>query len=612
MVPRAWGIGDIFIRPFDSAFQESLALAHLKYGLSVTYGISGFGIYDGSFLFHASHPPLLQLIYAALYAIFGVHEWVSRSFCTLAAVGTALCIWASLNIAGARKASFPAALFFALAPLSVEIGRTTNYEPGALLFISLFALGYTLRAKRSGIALMTVSALVGGFFEWTVYLVLPASVAACFIEERSLKKVKFIIAPAMAAALALGTVLLWQYWAVGSIPMLGHAHIRSDPRALLDLGVFNGHLMYPLKSIGPGWIIVAAGLFFLIPVYRKTPGAAGLLAIFVFTPLLFIITAPQLVLTHRLSSLYVVPAVCMLISLPAEKIKPRIMLTAAVALLSYYSVVDARLVGQRAPFFRDLASYASQRIEGDECRTFDSAAVGYTRYYHGMETFHAVGANEPPVDVFAQDERICAFLLDVEHPEVKYVKEAVAREKDRGGLRMAAKLHGTELWLRGGGDNSTKLANILDQAEPPPRSDKWWENPSAELIDAYGETRFGILHHPRADGESVINFRGLDAEPGGKFFASAMLDPEVCGNSKSDGVTFRVNVSARDWSEKVVGTIIPQDGRCEPVPVSININTIAGTVDVELTVEPGGGPDYDRFFWDDPRIEINGGDRWAE
>jgi len=607
VLPRAWGLCAPFVRPLDSVFQEALALSHIKYGLGVTRGISGFGIFHDQFLYHAAHPPLLQLIYAGLYALFGVGEWVSRSFCTLAAVGTALCLWGALIKAGVRRAAFPAAMFFALMPLAVEMGRTTNYEPGALFFISLFILGYTMRAGRDGIALMVLAVYIGGFFEWTTYLAIPAVAAASLVEGKGIKNLKFLALPTGAAVVALVLVFTWQKSVVGVIPVLGHAATRSDPRALFNGAAWVAALSHPLRGVGLGWLPVLFGLYRMRAVHGKAPQATGVIIAYAAVPALFLLLAPQLVLTHPIASLYITAPVAVLMGMAVEERGRKIVLALLALLLIYYSANDVLFLRQRSPFFYNLSRMVAHEVESDKnCKVFNSAAVGYLRYYYGIETFHAVGANEPPVRRFVKDDGICGFILDVSNPEVGYARDAVLHGADEK-IKLTWKIKGVEVRLRGRRSGRLHLTNLLDRAELPPQSAQEWENPRAEIMEVGSQLKYGIFHHARPVA-SVIRFTGIDASGGGDFETVARLDPRVCNPPATDGVDFNVMVSSEGWSKSRGGEIVPAEGGCKPVSIKIGFEEAASRVNVELEVRPRGNAAFDRFFWEDPRIIRRGPD----
>jgi len=598
---RAWRITGPFVWPFDTAFQESLALSHLDYGLAVTHGIAGFGFFHGKFLYHAAHPPILQLLYAVLYELLGKAEWVSRSVSILAALGTAICLWMTLVKIGARRAAFAAALFFAVMPLSVELGRTTNYEPGGLFLISLFILGYTLLPRRSGIALMSAVAFIGGFFEWTVYLAIPAVALGAFIENRSIKNLKFIVAPALFAGAALAIVLVWQKTVVGLIPMFGHAAVRSNPRALFDIKAWSALFSHPIHEVGWGWLVVAIGLLHLKALSRTSPKISGVLAAYLAVPALFLLLAPQLVLSHPIAALYTVPIICIFLSLGVESTARNWVWAMLALLLIFYLWSDSRLIGKRSDFFYNLARITAEKIGSQKsCKVYDSAAVGYLRYYNGIETFHPVGAGEPPVEEFIKDEDICAFMVDVSHPEVAYVAGAVRRAGSE--LKLVWRLHGVEVWFRGADDGTIHLTNMLDEAKLPPISKQFWENPTAEIMEIDGRLRFGILHHSRSYGASAILFKDIPVLPGTRFKTSARLDTDACNRMVTDGVSYSIKIYSADWSKYINGEIVPIDGKCDPVSVEIPIEGNSGKVNVELDVSPLLYTAFDRFFWDDPRL----------
>ncbi len=604
---RLWNVTGPFVLPLDSAFQESLALSHFFYGLGVTRGISGFGFFRGEFLYHAAHPPLLQLVYAFLYSVFGVHEWVSRLVSALFGAGTALLLWGALVRAGTRRAAFPAGIFFAMMTMAVTAGRTTNYEPGALFFISLLIYGYTRRVTRKGVAIMTVAAALGGLYEWTVYLALPAVLVAGIFEERKLRSLKFILLPGIAAAATLAAVFIWQKSVVGVIPVLGHAATRSDPAAFMKPGGWLDFLSNIFVGVGPGWVLVFVGVHRLPAAWRAAPKSASALIAYALIPLFFLILAPQLVKTHPLAALYFAPPVAILMGLPVlDEYRKNAIRALILVIVAYYAWSDARFMQKRSPFFYNLTRMVSERIE-DDCKAYNSAAVGYLRYYDGIETFHPVGANEPPPGEFIDSENVCAFILDTSHPEVGYVKDAINKRSGGENLFPAYRLHGTEVWLRGGPPKTMPLANMLNEAELPPESTRRWENPTAEIINFGGEAEFGILHHSRKKAESVIRFPDMHVDGKRAFKTAARLAPSSCDPSLSDGVDFSVNLSSGKWSETFRGEAVPGEGVCHPTPITIKLPASFNKATVTFKVGPRKYPGHDRFFWQNPRFELPGG-----
>src|SRR4030042_3500518 len=96
-----------FVNLLDTGFQEAIALHHLDGRVLENRLLPVISEVDGEKIFHTAHPPLLHLLHAGLYGIFGVHEWVSRL----------------------------AALALYLASLGLGLGCLTTERPSRLLFL---------------------------------------------------------------------------------------------------------------------------------------------------------------------------------------------------------------------------------------------------------------------------------------------------------------------------------------------------------------------------------------------------------------------------------------------------------------------------------------------
>lgn len=595
---RTWGIGDPFVHSLDSAFQESLALSHLKYGLSVTRGLATSAVLDGKAIHHAAHPPLLQLIYAGLYSIFGVHEYVSRSVSIFAVLVTMICLWVVLMKAGTRRAAFVATLALAILPFSVRLSRTTNYEPLSLAFISLILVGYMWRDRKWGVALMCAVAVIGGLFEWTVYLALPTLIFAAGYGDKSLKlnNLKPIFLPSIIAAITLIILLSYQYNAVGHIPVLEHAKVRSNPSAIQGMTLQDA--FKTPKDVGLAFVLFFWGFVLWMRKFKENIDMGKVILYFLFMPIFFYCLAIQLLFSHPIAFYYLAPVYAIFIGIVAERLKLPWLLLIMTFLFGSFAMRDCDVLKEQNPFYSDLAKLITQNGSLNNYYVFDSSAVGYLRYYHGIETIYPLGGNEPSLSELVSNSKVRYFILDTTHPEVGYVKKAVA---GMTGLTLKWRFAQTEVWERSSGDSSVHLTNELGNATLPPPGE-FWETPQAEMLEAGGRARFGIFHHARLSGFSTIIFKGV---PSGKLFkATVWMDPAVCNPPKTDGVGYSVVIKGGDWKRAANGVIKPGNNSCDSKLVEIGIDGASPKVDIELTVSPLGSASFDRFFWEDPRIEL--------
>lgn len=594
---RAIGITEPFVYSFDSAFQEALSLAHLKYGFAITKGLAVTAVLDGKPIYHASHPPLLQLIYAGLYRLFGVNEWVSRAVSIFAGVSTICFLWWMLVKNVSVKCAFVAGLVFAVLPLSVRFGRTTNYEPLAMAMISAFCFAYFHRDKWYGFPLMCLLALVGGAFEWTFYLSFPALFLAILLFDRRWNNVKSLILPALLAGVVLVCLFAYQYDVVGRIPVVEHARVRSNPAMITRLPS-KDELLSCIEDINFSLVFLFWGWASLF-VKNVPKGLKIIVTYFTTIPLLFFALASQLFVSHPIALYYFVPFFAVSVGSAFTAKKNYVAYALFVAVLLFSLTRDREILNERNYFYYNIMKMIAQENENYDFYAFDSSAVGYLRTYLGVETIHPLGGNEPSLGEIVSKDNVRYVLLDTVNPEVAYLKDEVASV---GDFSLKWRFLTTEVWERGSDKNAIYLTNILGQAELPPPTTNAWETPQADMLEVEHKVKYGIMHHTRQRVPSVVIFHQLPAK--GVFKTTARFDPRVCDARLTDGVRYSVTIDFGNRKETKSGIISPPDN-CYPQEVVIDLKKGGGkNVDILLTVDAVGNNSYDRFFWENPRVEL--------
>ena len=117
----------------------------LRAGLVATAGVPSafyFGTMpippDG---FYTHHPPLLSLMLAAMFAVFGETEWVARLLpVTFSCIGVVLLWLLVKDCANVRTAAF-SVMAFAAMPMVLRYGRMVNFEPINLVWMLGALLG---------------------------------------------------------------------------------------------------------------------------------------------------------------------------------------------------------------------------------------------------------------------------------------------------------------------------------------------------------------------------------------------------------------------------------------------------------------------------------------
>ena len=131
-----------YIKIYEGGFQEIIAINHLKYGFFNTHFVSILGNLHGQNIYHPNHPPLLQILLAISFKIFGIHEWSARLVPILFSLGGIILIYLIVQRIWDKKTALLASIFVAFMPMSAYFGRIVNFEAVALFFVLLVLYGY--------------------------------------------------------------------------------------------------------------------------------------------------------------------------------------------------------------------------------------------------------------------------------------------------------------------------------------------------------------------------------------------------------------------------------------------------------------------------------------
>jgi hypothetical protein len=141
----SWGLFRDFAQPWSSYIDYNGACwsqsAHntLRVGLRSTAGVP-CAFYFGPLPippsgYYTHHPPLLSLMLAGMFTVFGEHEWVARLLPITFSLGGLVLLWQIVReCAGNRAAAFSAMLFAAM-PMELFYGRMVNFEPINLVWM---------------------------------------------------------------------------------------------------------------------------------------------------------------------------------------------------------------------------------------------------------------------------------------------------------------------------------------------------------------------------------------------------------------------------------------------------------------------------------------------
>lgn len=135
---------------WNGARYGNIARNYLRYGLIGTRmgQVENSGIaYANEFKYFTHYPPLLPLLIAISYKIFGISEWSTRLITTLATSAILVLIF----LIGKNLFNFTTGLFSAIllsvTPQVLYFGKNPVHEPLVVMFVLLAFLGYLEKKK---------------------------------------------------------------------------------------------------------------------------------------------------------------------------------------------------------------------------------------------------------------------------------------------------------------------------------------------------------------------------------------------------------------------------------------------------------------------------------
>ncbi|HUT53057.1 MAG TPA: hypothetical protein VM658_06675 [bacterium] len=398
-----------FILPFETAFQEAIALHHVRQGIVSDHFLPVLTRLGDQNFYHTAHPPLLHIIYALLYRAVGVHEWVTRGLSLLLYFVSALW-WRSMLGQEARSgwAVFPLAFFL---PAPFILATTTNYEPLSIFMVSLIAW---LMLRRDAGALWLAPVLtIGLLVDWPVYLAVPALIV---MQWREPKKRSVLLGLFAYEIIFFAGLQAYQYSVTGEAAFFSHAETRANPLALVQAGTWTelgGHFADLMGA--PATMVAAAALLVLIAslagAIRSGAGRGRLsrdpAVFFILFLCLLLLTATQLVSRHYVYLSYFAPLI--VFALHRSLSRAGALKIALLAVMALFLARDYILAQQRGPTFFGMAD----RLKSAYIKTaFASAAAGPWYFYDNIETMHPMSA--------AASEWIAANRPDLLHLDFRH------------------------------------------------------------------------------------------------------------------------------------------------------------------------------------------------
>jgi hypothetical protein len=233
-------------RPFfddvegHGAFFGVLARNYLRFEWARTHGVpaltAGQGP-DAAIVFYPDHPPLVPMMIAASYRVFGIGDWQTRLPTAIATIAAVALLYLLLTCFGSRRAALIAAALFAAMPMTLYFGGQPEVVGMPLgLFILLSTLGYLHfhehPGHRTSVPLI-VAFTLAGLSDWPAFIIVPVFLVH-FLATQPRREWRWILpfagtACALFASLyiyiALATHAPWDWM----VPLfLKHSTSRAD------------------------------------------------------------------------------------------------------------------------------------------------------------------------------------------------------------------------------------------------------------------------------------------------------------------------------------------------------------------------------------------------
>jgi hypothetical protein len=177
---------------YNGAVWSQAAHNTLRAGLIETAGASS-GFYFGPLPippwgYYLHHPPLLHLAIAALFSLFGEHEWVARLVPIACSLASLIFFWLLVRSCGGQRLAALASVVFACLPMQIRYGAMVNFEPCVLMLMlgALLCLRWNSLTGRSGWKYGALAfVIVGLWVDWAMHLFVIAICGCWFLRRKS-------------------------------------------------------------------------------------------------------------------------------------------------------------------------------------------------------------------------------------------------------------------------------------------------------------------------------------------------------------------------------------------------------------------------------------------
>lgn len=326
-----WGIQLPYTKAWETGALEIFAQNHLRYGFALTRAVPVVNLIDGTPNYYRSHPPLVPILIALSFKMFGIHEWSARLVPIIFSLLELLFFYLLIEfISGKRTALFSSIVMIFL-PMFNYYGRIVNYESvtlGITVAFLYFFFKFVYTQKKMYLVFLLSVALLGMMSDWPFLLIFPALLPVILYKRSSFKIYLTLIL--LAFIIPVGIILYFNR--VTEVPALIQFYSflsRCQYKNILSDGgfyqVLTKRLILNFTPIGCLFLLVWFFMVLRKKLIRneKINLVATILLIFGFS---LVCIAPQAAYIHVWALQYLAPAIALITALVMLQLKKQLRL----------------------------------------------------------------------------------------------------------------------------------------------------------------------------------------------------------------------------------------------------------------------------------------------
>lgn len=438
---RCYEITLPYMKIYEGGFQEIIAINHLKYGFLNTHFLSILGNLHGQNIYHLTHPPLLQILLAISFKIFGIHEWSARLVPILFSLGGIVLIYLTVQKVWDKKTALLSSIFVAFMPMSAYFGRIVNFEAVALFFALLVLYAYVNwidNGKKRYFLIMVLGTILGGLTEWPFYLLLPCLLGYSLVMKKKVK-LTFMLC-------GIGVIMAILYLSYGiylsGIPLdfwIDSTRQRHGSGLLTSWDFYTTLLEKMIFYFTPFILLSLCWIWSLFKKEKSQKSYKDYLALFIFLfGLSYVLILSQSAHVHQWNIYYLLPFFAITIALEIQKAPKKVIfaiiiifLIASIGTIAYLHSCQYTGYFARGEFINEHSNHTDvifiDSISSEGFYAKNCTVLGFTMH-NAINKFDFISKEKPKfviyslrsmVDIPLNQKKIYQFLKNKEYVSIR-------------------------------------------------------------------------------------------------------------------------------------------------------------------------------------------------